>query len=237
VIDELERPPTLAAAAADALKDAILRGDLRPGQPLREGELSASLNVSRGTVREAQRLLQDEGLVEVVPHRGAFVAELSPRTVREMYTLRALLEAYAVRLAMEKDAYREEDFETMETLLRRMGEFEEKGDIFAYIEADLEFHHEICKWSDHGLLLDVLKSVQSLSRLCMINVKLYRTDLEPDGVQHRHIYDAIRTGDPDQAEDAVREHLGFSRIALVAKVAEVQDENGDSENPRLKRPS
>jgi DNA-binding GntR family transcriptional regulator len=227
VLNELKRPPTLAAATADAIRDAILRGDIKPGERLREVELSTALDVSRGTIREAQRLLQDEGLVEVVPHRGAFVAELSPRTVREMYTLRALLEAYAVRLVMEKDAYSEEDFETMEALLRRMDEFEEKGDIFAYIKADLEFHHEICKRSDHRLLLDVLESLQFLTRLCMINVKLYRTDLEPDGVQHRQIYDAIRLGDPVQAEDAVREHLGFSRVALVAKVKEVQDENGD----------
>ena len=65
----------------------------------------------------------------------------------------------------------------------------------------------------------------------MIDVKLYRTDLEPDEVQHRQIYDAIRLGDPEQAEDVIREHLDFSRVALVAKVAEVQDENGDSNNP------
>lgn len=234
MLDELKRPPTLAAATTDALRDAILRGDLKPGEPLREGELSASLNVSRGTIREAQRLLQDEGLVEVIPHRGAFVAKLSPRTVTEMYTLRALLEPYAVRVALENAAYSEQDLETMAALLRRMGEFEQTGNIFAVIKADLEFHHQICKPSGHGLLLDVLRSLRSLTRLCMINVKLYRTDLEPDEVQHRQIYDAIRLGDPEQAEAVIREHLDYSSVALVAKVAEVQDENGDSENPRLR---
>lgn len=219
------RPPTLATAVADLIRDAILRGEFRPGEALREVELSKSLDVSRGTVREAQRLLRDEGLVEILPHRGAFVAKLSVRTVREIYTLRALLEPYAVRLAMESSAYTEQDFEDMDALLRRMGEFERTGDILATIRADLEFHYTICEPSGHSLLLEVLRSLQSLTKLCMVNVKLYRTDFAPDEVQHRQIFDAICLGDRAQAEDVIRKHLDYFKDALLAKVAEVESED------------
>lgn len=219
-LSELDRPPTLAAAAADAIRNAILRGDLKPGEPLREEELSRSLNISRGTVREAQRVLTNEGIVEVIPRRGAFVARLSPRTVTEMYTLRSLLEPYALRLALEDDGYSDQDLEHLDALLVRMGECEQAGDIYATVKADLEFHYEMCKPSGHSLLLEVLRSLQSLTRLCMVNTKLYRTDLAPDEVQHRQIFDAIRLGDREQAEDVIRRHLDFFKDALLARMAE-----------------
>ena len=221
-LSELDRPPTLGAAAADAIRNAILRGDLKPGEPLREEKLSRSLSVSRGTVREAQRVLENEGLVEVIPRRGAFVARLSPRTVTERYTLRSLLEPYAVRLALEDHAYSDQDLESLDALLVRMGEFEQAGDLYATVKADLEFHYEMCKPSGHSLLLEVLKNLQSLTRLCMVNVKLYRTDLAPDEVQHRQIFDAIRLGDREQAEAVLRGHLDFFKHALLATMAEAE---------------
>ena len=128
MVNQVVRPPTLTAVVADTIRDSIFQGDLRQGEPLREVELGESLDVSRGTVREALRMLQEESLIEIIPHRGAFVAELSPRTVREVYTLRALLEPYAVRVALENGAYSEEDLEALEALVRRMAELEQEGD-------------------------------------------------------------------------------------------------------------
>jgi DNA-binding GntR family transcriptional regulator len=100
-VKQVDRPPTLVAAAADNIRHEILRGELLPGQSLPEVELSKTLNISLGSVREALRLLQQDCLVEVIPYRGAFVARLSTERVEEIYTLRCLLEPYAVRLSIE----------------------------------------------------------------------------------------------------------------------------------------
>ncbi|MCP4536946.1 MAG: GntR family transcriptional regulator, partial [Chloroflexi bacterium] len=90
MVDQLVRPPTITKAVADTLREAILCGELEQGEPLREVELSQSLDVARGTLREALRMLQEDGLVETISHRGTFVTKLSARKVREVYTMREL---------------------------------------------------------------------------------------------------------------------------------------------------
>lgn len=231
MVDQIDRPPTLTAVVADTIRDSIFRGDLRQGQPLREVELSEALNVSRGTVREALRLLQEEKLVEIIPHRGAFVTELSPRTVREVYTLRGLLEPYAVRVALEKGAYTDEDLETLAALVWRMGELEQKGDVLGISKADLDFHYLMCKRSDHLLLLELFKSLQSLARLCMLNIKTYSADLPSDELHHRQILDAIQLGDPAHAAEIVRGHINESKEALLAAM----EEGGEKEKEVMPR--
>jgi DNA-binding GntR family transcriptional regulator len=82
-------------------RDAVLRGDYPPGSQLSEVALAESLGVSRGTVREALRTLAESGLVEVFPHRGAFVPALTIQRAKEIYSLRMVLEPFAARLAYE----------------------------------------------------------------------------------------------------------------------------------------
>ena len=175
MVDQVVRPRTLTAVVVDSIRDAILRGELPPGKALREEELSQSLDVSRGTVREALRVLSEEGLVEIKPHRGAFVRKLSPRTAAEIETLRALIEPYAVRVAVENRAYSEQDMEALEALAQRVDELFEKGDMIETIKADVAFHRLICERSDHQLLLEVLEHVQSLMMQFMLNTTLYRS--------------------------------------------------------------
>lgn len=225
MVNQVVRPPTLVAVVVDTIRDAIFRGDFQPGEPLREVELSQSLDVSRGTVREALRLLQEESLVEVISHRGVFVRKLSPRTAREIYTLRALIEPYAVRVALENGAYSEEDLEALAVLVRRMGECEEKGDVFGTIKADVEFHHLICERSDHQLLLGVLKNIQSLMMQFMLNTKLYRSDLVSDEHSHGAILEAIRQGDSVYAEEMVRKHINDAGGSLLSRMEEVDWES------------
>ena len=225
MVNQLVRPPTLTAVVVDTIRDAIFRGDWQPGESLREVELSKSLDVSRGTVREALRQLQDEGLVEVIPHRGVFVRKLSPRTAEEIYTLRVLIEPYAVRVALEDGAYSEEDLESLEALVQRMGECEGKGDVFGTIKADVEFHHLVCERSDHQLLLRVLENIQSLMMLFMLDTKLYRSDLVSDEHSHGAVLEAIRQGDPVHAEEMVRKHINDAGASLLTRMEDVDWES------------
>lgn len=215
------RPPTLTATVAEHIKEAIFRGSLPPGAPLHEVELSKSLGVSRGTVREALRDLQDETLVEIQPHQGASVTRLSPRKAREIYTLRAQLEPHAVRLAMGRSAYTQGDLDELDALVRRLGELERTGDpehrsdLFAIITADMEFHRVMCERSEHEMLMAVLKSLQSQTRLFILNTILYHSDLELDEPTHRAILTAIQSGDPEHAEAVVRKHIVDAGTSLV----------------------
>src|SRR5262245_41997071 len=101
--------PTLASAVVAHVKEAILRGDYPPGSPLPEVPLSRRVGASRAIVREALRSLSELGLVVLHARRGAFVSSMSPQRVREIFTLRAVLEAFAVRLAITEGRIRRDE--------------------------------------------------------------------------------------------------------------------------------
>lgn len=221
IMEHLDRHPTLAEAAAERIKKEIVRGNLLPGSPLTESELGKSLDISRGTVREAFRILQQEGLIEVIPYRGAFVSRLSPQKVKEIYTLRALLEPYAVRLSMENEVFSPEYLEEMRQLVQRMGELEEIGDYAETIETDIKFHEMSSQGCNHQLLKDFLQNLQSLTLMFILNTKLYRSDMVPDAVSHQAIYDGIASGDKKLAENIVRQHIYDAGSSLLKRMEEI----------------
>src|ERR1041384_4635649 len=97
----LRRPETLTGAVARHISDAIVRGEYPPGSNLPEVSLARELETSRGTVREALRMLAAGGLVEIIPPGGVFASQLSARATWEITSLRAILEPYGARLALE----------------------------------------------------------------------------------------------------------------------------------------
>jgi len=230
-LERLHRPPTLTAATAQNIQEAILRGDFAPGDPLHEADLSESLGVSRGTVREALRLLHQEGaLVEIIPHRGAFVIKLSVERAREIYTLRALLEPYAVRVAMENRAYTASDLAQLEALVLRLMELENERNDPALVKTDMEFHHVATRACKHQLLLEMVGKLQSQTRVLIFNTKRYRSDNVPDSVTHRAILEGIRSGDPLAAEEIVRRHIIDAGSSLVKRMEEVQQSEPAAES-------
>jgi DNA-binding GntR family transcriptional regulator len=216
MIGLVARPPTLTATVADSIRQAILHGDLQPGAPLREAELSASLEVSRGTVREALRMLRDENLVEVIPHRGVFVTKLSARTAKELFTVRALIEPYAVQLAMEANAYTEQDLARIEEMAQRLGEMERLDEnLYETAKADVDFHYLICSRSNHELLLQILRSLQTLTWLFVYNIHFYHSGVYSDEPSHYEIYEAIRSGASLRAAETLKNHINAAGSSLL----------------------
>jgi DNA-binding GntR family transcriptional regulator len=215
-VDSVEHPQTLTAAAVRTIRESIFGGDLRPGQPLREVDLSKSLNVSRGTVREALLRLQEDGLVEVIPFRGAFVTNLSARTAIEVYTLRAELEAFAVRLAIRDRAYTDNHVADLEAIVKRLEELEAQGgDPYGTLEADLAFHRGICRPCDHRLLLETLGRLQSLTWMYYYYSRPYESAAYVTGPSHKAIFEAVRACDGSKAEELLQAHIHGAGTALV----------------------
>jgi DNA-binding GntR family transcriptional regulator len=222
MIAPVERPPTLTSTVAESIRNSIFKGDVHPSDPLREMELSEALGVSRSTVREALRLLHEEMLVEIIPHRGAFVIKLTRRTAQELYTLRAVLEPYALQLAMEGGAFEGDDILRLDQLAQELNRLEQAADsTFETVRTDLELHELIVRRSCHKLLESMYKSLQSLTGLYVSHFKLYQTDAYAAAPSHTAISDSIREGDAKRAAQTLQEHITRSGAALLERMEDM----------------
>jgi DNA-binding GntR family transcriptional regulator len=109
----------------------------------------------------------------------------------------------------------------MKKLVERLGKLETSGDDAEAIETDMRFHEVISQGCQHSLLLEVLSNLQSLSLMLILNTKLYQSDITPDDVSHQAILDSIMSGDPEQAEQVVREHILDAGSSLVKRMQEM----------------
>ena len=214
----LHRPETLTGAVARHISDAIVRGDYSPGSNLPEVALAKELDTSRGTVREALRMLAAGGLVEIIPHRGVFVSQLSVRATWEITSLRAILEPYGARLALEAargdPAMAEEVDRALESLATALG----TGDPLAVADADIGFHRAVFARCDHHMLLNRLDALQILSRRLVLMGELYSSDGPAVLRQHAPIAAAVRAGRPELLEAEVRAHVIEAGEQLMAQM-------------------
>jgi DNA-binding GntR family transcriptional regulator len=193
----LQAPRPLAEDAADRIREQILSGGFRPGEHLVEARIAHQLNVSRGPVREAFKLLRAEGLLEEEPRRGTFVVKLSAADVLEIYGLRAAIEGRAARMiARSRDA---ESIAELARLADAIDDAAERGDNLAIARADLAFHKGLCDLSGNARLSEVfLRYIPMLRALLRLDERVY-VSLEEIALQHRPMVEAIASGDENEA--------------------------------------
>jgi GntR family transcriptional regulator of gluconate operon len=214
-----EEPP-LGDQAADLLRRAIVAGEFPAGARLVEDELSGRLGVSRGPIRDALRQLEAEGLVEMA-RRGAFVARPGRRDVWELYSLRQVLEGFALGIACS--AFTEADIADLQAVLDGMARAAREGRMDDFVAADLAFHNAFFERAGHRRLLRVW---QSLSRsiqaiLAVTSVANPRVDSILD--KHQRILDGVKTHDAALAQHWLRAHLDEAQEVLERVVGEGQD--------------
>lgn len=212
--------PTLVATIAGKLQQEILSGVFPPGTALREVPLSERLGTSRQSVREALRALADDGLVELQSRRGAVVPKVSPRRTREIYTLRALLEPFALRAAMVEGRIRSAERDSIAKAFEHMAEVAETGDAYQLIEADMAFHWALCSPCDHQMLLEYLERLQRATRVSIMHMKVYGSEAESDVESHAPILHAVNARDADGAAEALRAHITQNGEQLLVKLLE-----------------
>jgi DNA-binding GntR family transcriptional regulator len=157
IIEAEVEPEVLKDKIFAAIRNAILRGELRPGQKLVELDLIKSLGVSRAPLRDSFWLLEKQGYVRMIPNRGTFVVKFSLQEVSDVYATRAVLEAWAVALAMQR--VRPKDLKELRVLFRGMERTATQGDLLANFKVDLEFHQKIWQLSGNHKLVEILNNV------------------------------------------------------------------------------
>ena len=176
-------------------------------------------------------MLSDQGLVETFPHRGSFVAKLTARKAYEIYTLRAELESYAVRLAMERGGYSPEALAALRVALERLHVNGEDADQFELADADMQLHELLSRGSDHQVLLDTLGSLRLQMRQFIVYTKLMNSDEEPEYDTHRRLLETVEAGDTDAAAAAVRTHILEAGQFLMRKLAAEDDAHETDTGP------
>ncbi|MBA8960869.1 DNA-binding GntR family transcriptional regulator [Rhodococcus percolatus] len=202
---------SLRQQAVAALRVAITSGELAPSSPLVETELSEMLQISRGTLREAMRQLQQEGLISAGARGRLYVRHLDSKEIRDIFAVRAALEALAVReLAGLADRA------TVIAELRAALDVMDTAVLEARIEADLNFHRTMCSLTGNDTLLHSWISLEGSIRMSIMFAGLDRAVGNMDVGRHSAIVDAIETGDAAEAAKAIQTHMDWASANLVS---------------------
>lgn len=208
---------TSADFSHSRLRDAILSGDLRPNQRLIEEELAAELGVSRTPVREALLRLADEGLVDVRPQRGTFVARLSLGRIEEALFVRRAVECQILaRVAARED--RADVAAGLNAIVAEQAAAIEAGEVASALDADTRFHHALVAASGLEGVWSVVAQARDLHhRIRAIAVPELGSAAQAIR-DHRAIVRAVREGDAARAAQAMTKHLARN-LALARTIA------------------
>ena len=202
---------TLRERALDALRFAITSGQYRPGDHLGEVELAGRLGVSRGTVREAMRHLQQEGLVTAGARGMLRVRTHTATEVRELFQVRAALEGLAVRLIIaspRRDS-------AVAALRRAVADLDgTHRDFIAHLDADMAFHLLLCELSGNSMLVTAWRQLAGRIRVTIMAYGGEQAALMAGGY-HAPIVDAIEAGDAAEAVQVLQGHMDRAAVRLA----------------------
>jgi DNA-binding GntR family transcriptional regulator len=193
---------------AKALEDMIVKGKLKPGQKVKEQEISTRLGISRPPLREAFKILEAEGLIRREPRRGVFVSELQDRDIWEIYTLKLALYTLGVSLAMDKITNGEvEKLEKVVAQMEKSVQAQGGPDVMKYEELNNLFHELTANIAGHARLKKIQQSLNNQIKRIAYRSFADRKHLEVSCKYHRKILDAIKAKDKAGAELLTREHI------------------------------
>lgn len=189
----------------NTLRQAILRGELKPGERLMEIQLANKLGVSRTPIREAIRKLELEGLVLMIPRKGAEVAEITEKSLRDVLEVRRALEELAVELACEKIT--PEQIQKLKDAAEGFKDALKDGNITGIAEADVKFHDVIYLATDNQKLIQLLNNLREQMYRYRVEY-LKRSDFHHQLIcEHEEIIETIENGQKERAVQVVCQHV------------------------------
>ena len=216
-LPKLQDSPSLSERAYQTIREAILSLQFKPGEYISIQELSNQLGVSRTPVRDALLRLEKDGLVSIVPYKGAYVSKVSAKDIEEVMELRILLEGYAARKAA--NFLSSGELAQAEKILVRAEKAYNEG---KYIEAANIGHHI------HELMLSKVRNDRFTKILERLDthyerIRQHSTGLKGDRLkksmeQHRRLFEALKVADADKAETVMTDHLSSVRDDVLSSL-------------------
>ena len=195
---------SLREQALDQLRNAVTSGELAPGTRLIETELSAALGISRGTLREALRQLQQEGLVEAAERGRLTVRTLTDTEILDMFAVRAALEGLAASIVAARPD-RDAQVAQLQTALDALEAA--SGSINHMVEVDLALHRLLCELTGNTTLVRTWEALAGSIRMSIMFAGTDKAVTNMSVPRHQQFIDAIATGDPEIARAAVDLHM------------------------------
>lgn len=202
----------------NTLRNAILKGELEPGEKLMEKKLSEKLGVSRTPIREAIRKLELEGLVVMTPRKSAEVASITEEDLTDVLEVRRVLESLAIDLACKNIT--NDIIAELEDNLVRFNAAVKKNDITEIATTDVEFHETIYKSTGNRRLIQILNNLREQMyryRLEYIKDRQTRDNLV---IEHRRIIDALRERDKEKGKKAILNHIEKQETTILENIKE-----------------
>lgn len=202
----------------ESLREAIIKGRLRPGERLMEIQLAEELGVSRTPVREAIRKLELEGLVLMIPRKGAYVSQISMKDIADVFEIRRALEGLAARLAADRCT--DEETEQLERLLVRIAESAERDDVSSAVSFDTDFHESLMRASHNDRLSQMVANLREQIQRFRLTSLSHPGRVKLALEEHKKIVEAISTRDPELAQNLAYEHIENAENSLMEVISE-----------------
>ena len=196
---------SLRGQVFQAIREDILKGRYKENDELREATLGKELGVSRTPVREALRQLELEGLVKIIPNRGAFVTGISEKDVCDIYMIRSVLEGLCVQMAAEHMT--KERIDELEEVLVLAEYYLEKGNMEQLTELDGKFHQILYRASESRILDHVLSDFHKYVQLARRNSVKTESRAQKSLEEHGEILEALKENDAEKAERLANTHI------------------------------
>jgi len=206
----------------NSLREAIIVGELKPGERLMEVQLAEKMGVSRTPVREAIRMLELEGLVKMHPRKGAFVAELTAKDIINVLEIRGTLDGLATSLATERIT--DEEIEELKKVQKEFINYIEKGDLQGSIEKDVEFHAIIYKAARNEKLIQIAGNLwEQVQRFRVVYIKDF-SNAEDLIREHNEILEAISERNPEKAQNYAKNHVKVQEEKIIAAITKLEQQ-------------
>ena len=202
---EQERGKSLPHDLFHKLRDDILQNKIKQGEKLTEQRICQEYQVSRTPVREAFQKLELDGLIEIIPNRGAFVLGLTRQDIEDMYELRSAYEAIAVKWAIDRMS--EEEYADMQEAFELMEFYTMKKDPVKMLAMNTRFHQIIYNGTKNRMLQHILTSYQVYTKNTKVSPAYITEYMEQVLSEHRRIFEAFQAKDKEAASLAAVQHM------------------------------
>ena len=208
--------PNLRERVYQALKEMIIIQEIPPGEKLDEDSLASQLGVSRTPVRESLYRLENEGIVKIIPRRGAFIVKHSKESINEILSVREVLEGLSAREAASHIT--DAALEVLESLSEKFSESNVRLLSKEYLQVDVKFHKTIIEASKNEWLISLMNILNDHIQMLRLRTVTFQGRPEQSLSEHRRILEALKAGDPLLAESLMREHINNVRESYLKNI-------------------